>query len=46
MACRARYDDDKLVGMLSDVDSDVDDLEPVCPGSNDEFHYLDSDDER
>ena len=46
MARRARYDDDELVGMLSDVDSDVDDLEPVCPGSDDEFPYPDSDDER
>ena len=46
MARRARYDDDELVSMLSDADSDVDDLEPVCPGSVDEFPYPDSDDER
>ena len=46
MAHRVRYDDNKLVGMLSDVHSDVDDLEPMCPGSDNEFLYPDSDDER
>ena len=37
MARRARYEVD-LVGMLSDVDSDMD--EPICPGSDDEFPYI------
>ena len=42
---RVRYRDDELVGMLSDVDSNVNNLEPMCPGSYDEFPYPDSDHE-
>ena len=51
MARRARYDDAELLGMLSDVDSDDSDIddeldEPLCPGSDDEFPYPDTNDDR
>ena len=48
MARQTRYDDAELLGMLSDVDSgdsDIDD-EPLCPGSDDEFPYPDTNDDR
>lgn len=46
MACRARYDDEEFIGKLEDVESDNNVDEPVCPGSNDEFPYPDSSDDR
>ena len=46
MTRRARYDNEELVGMLSDIDSDDNMAEPMCPGSDNEFPYPDSDGER